>query len=67
MALLHAQVMLLQLSQNLTGDDSPLQDKDPYDGGKAVVATAPSDDDGGPRGNVILSDYQLMMQMRSSS
>ena len=40
----------------LTGDDSPLQDKDPYDGGKAVVATAPSDDDGGPRGNVILSD-----------
>ena len=26
----------------LTEDDSPLQDKDPYDGGKAVVATAPS-------------------------
>ena len=38
----------------LTDGDSPLQDKDPYDGGKAVVATAPSDDDGGPRGNVIL-------------
>ena len=40
----------------LTGDDSPLQDKDPYDGGKAVVSEAPDDDDGGPRGNVILSD-----------
>ena len=31
-----------KLLQHLTGDDSPLQDKDPYDGGKAVVATAPS-------------------------
>ncbi len=39
----------------LTGDDSPLQDKDPYDGGLAVVDEAPDADDGGARGNVILT------------
>ena len=39
----------------LTGDDSPLQDKDPYDGGLAVVNAAPAAADGGARGNVILT------------
>ena len=41
----------------LTGDTSPLQDKDPYDGGKSVVATAPADDDGTSmkRGNVVMT------------
>ena len=41
----------------LTGDGSPLQDKDPYDGGKSVVATAPADDDGTSmkRGNDVMT------------
>ena len=38
----------------LTADTSPLQDKDPYDGGMAVVGTAPAA--GELRGNVVLSD-----------
>ena len=38
----------------LTADTSPLQDKDPYDGGMAVVGTAPAA--GVLRGNVVLTD-----------
>ena len=38
----------------LTATTSPLQDKDPYDSGMAVVDTAP--DAGELRGNVVLSD-----------
>ena len=37
----------------LTGDDSPLQDKDPYDGGAAIVGAKPATK---ARGNVVLSD-----------
>ena len=36
-------------------DGTVLQDKDPYDGGLAVVDEAPGADDGGARGNVILT------------
>ena len=38
----------------LTGDDSPLNDKDPYDGGLAVVNATPTDADK-VRGNVVLT------------
>ena len=36
----------------LTGENSPLQDKDPYDGGAAVVAAKPEKN---PRGNVVMT------------
>ena len=36
----------------LTGNDSPLQDKDPYDGGAAIVGAKP---DQKPRGNVVMT------------
>ena len=36
-------------------DGTVLQDKDPYDGGLAVVNAAPAAADGGARGNVILT------------
>ena len=36
-------------------DGTVLQDKDPYDGGLAVVDEAPGSDDGGARGNVVLT------------
>ena len=36
----------------LIGDDSPLQDKDPYDGGNAVVGAKPAEN---PRGNVVMT------------
>ena len=36
----------------LVASTGPLQDKDPYDGGMAVVSTAPTK----ARGNVVLSD-----------
>ena len=41
----------------LTGDGSPLQDKDPYDGGMAVVASAPADEGttSMKRGNVVMT------------
>ena len=45
-----------EIITHLAGTDSPLQDKDPYDGGASVVSSAPGSDDGGPRGNVVLSD-----------
>jgi len=35
----------------LTGTSSPLQDKDPYDGGAAAVGTAPTD----PEGNTVIT------------
>ena len=37
---------------HLTGDDSPLQDKDPYDGGDAIVGAKPEKN---PRGNVVMT------------
>ena len=40
----HALASAAQLLQLLTGGSSPIQDKDPYDGGKAVVATLPAND-----------------------
>ena len=36
----------------LTGDDSPLQDKDPYDGGDAIVGAKPA---AKARGNVVMT------------
>ena len=46
-----------QVVTALTGGTSPIQDKDPYDGGKSVVASAPADDDGTSmkRGNVVMT------------
>ena len=38
-----------------SSDGTVLQDKDPYDGGLAVVDEAPGSDDGGARGNVVLT------------
>ena len=43
-----------QIITALTASTSPLQDKDPYDGGMAVVGTAPAA--GVLRGNVVLTD-----------
>ncbi len=40
-----------EIATHLTGDTSPLQDKDPYDGGDAAVSAVPADK---PEGNTAI-------------
>ena len=46
----------------LVGDDSPLQDKDPYDGGNAFVGTASADN---PEGDTVLTGTDTEINIKT--